>query len=547
MPPSAPCSESRDLWQVALQIPNYDPRRDAEGYFFDAEEAGRIVNFIETALTHVKGELAGQPLRLETWQLAVVVNLFGWRAKDTGYRRFRECLLYIPRKNGKTTISSAVANALLFVDGEPGAEIYCAAADTSQAEQLFSIAKVQVLRQPALKRVAKVYRSSIAIEAMGSFLKVISSEADTKHGQNAHGVVVDELHAQADRRLVDVLSTGVGSRRQPLILYITTADYERAGSICNEKHDYATRVRDGLIRDPQFLPVIYEAGKTDDWTSPEVWRRANPNLGISLKLEYVERECRKAQHDSANENTFKRLQLNIRTSQIDRWLPLIQWDACKETFTEGDLAGRECFVGIDLSSHRDLTACVLAFPEETNEAPRFYVLPYFWAPAKRAEQRQREERVPYQDWIDQGFLRVGGHEAIDQQLIFRDIVELLQRFRPRKIFVDPWQARAIMQALEELGYKVEEFRQVAYVAYNAPSKLLEASILDRRLVHNGHPILRWNADNVTRETDGVNIRPSKKKSTDKIDGITALIAALSGLTKKEDAPGYRGKNLFVLG
>ena len=278
-----------------------------------------------------------------------------------------------------------------------------------------------VLAEPELLARGRVFLNNIVVEATGSELKVVSAEAYTKHGVNAHGVIIDELHAQPNRELVDVLTTSTGARRQPLIIYITTADFDRE-SICNEKYDYACKVRDGIIADPAFLPVIYEAQRDDDWTSPAVWARANPNLGVSVSREYLERECRRAQETPTYENTFKRLHLNLRTQQDVRWLSIEAWDACgDEPVDESALDGQACFAGLDLSTTTDVSALALVFPDSDGTVA---VVSRFWIPGDNAEKRERRDRVPYQTWCRQGLIDMTPGNVIDYERIRSAINEL---------------------------------------------------------------------------------------------------------------------------
>ena len=317
-------SSTRD--EVYRQIPGYDPFTTAGDCRFDRGAAQRAIDFFRECLTFTAGEWMGQPFRRQPWQQAIVGNIFGWKRPD-GTRRYREAFIYVPRKCGKSEMAGGLGNLLTFADGEPAAQVYCAAADREQARLVFNAAKTMVQAEPELAARGRIYTNAIMVESTGSVLKVVSAEAYSKHGVDAHGVIIDELHAQPNRELVDVLMTSTGARRQPLIVYITTADYDR-DSICNEKYDYAVKVRDGIVDDPAFLPVIYEAGSQDDWTDSAVWAQANPNLGISVSAEYLERECRRAQETPSYENTFKRLHLNLRTQQDVRWLSLEHWDAC---------------------------------------------------------------------------------------------------------------------------------------------------------------------------------------------------------------------------
>jgi len=261
-------------------IPGYDPEATGGDYTFNEDRARIACWFFHQCLKHVKGAKAGTALLLEPWQRAIVGNLFGWYRRD-GTRRYREAFVFVPRKNGKTTLAAGIMLYMMFMDGEPGAELYSAAADREQATLVYEQAKGMVLADPDFSRMCKIYSTAKCIydEKTNSSYKAVSAEANTKHGYNSHCVIIDELHAHKDRELVDVLITSTGSRTQPLVLHVTTSDYQRE-SICNEKYEYACQVRDGIIDDPSFLPVIYEASIDDDWKDPEIWAKANPNLGV---------------------------------------------------------------------------------------------------------------------------------------------------------------------------------------------------------------------------------------------------------------------------
>ncbi|KKL20610.1 hypothetical protein LCGC14_2453730, partial [marine sediment metagenome] len=353
---------SSKLDKIIRLIPGYDPVSTAGECTFDEKAAQHVIDFFTECLTHVKGDMKGQPFILQPWEQAIVANLFGWKQPD-GARRYREAFIFIPRKNGKTTLTAGIVLYTLFCDGEPGAEIYSAAKDREQAALLYEQAKGMVLQEPELSSRSTLYATykSIVIASEGSSYKAISAEASTKYGYNTHLAIIDELHAQHNRELVDVLMTSTGARRQPLIIHITTSDYERE-SICNEKHLQASKVRDGITKDPSFLPVIYEATIDDDWADPKVWAKANPNLDVSLPTKYLERECQHAKEVPAYENTFKRLHLNIRTEQATRWISMESWDACDEKIDLADLVGRDCYAGLDLASKIDVASFVLLFP-----------------------------------------------------------------------------------------------------------------------------------------------------------------------------------------
>lgn len=512
---------TKDEVNAILRLcPGYDPFQTAgEGDWFDYEEAFRASDFIEAYCTHVKGELAGQTIHLEDWQLSIVWNTFGWKRSD-GKRRFREVFLFIPRKNGKTIYSAAIGCYLFFCDREKGKEIYCAAAEKGQASIVWNMAKQMVLNEPQLGERCQIYRASLVNPKDGSFFQPISADADTKHGFNASGILFDELHTQKNSELVDVLNTSTGARKEPLTIYMTTSDYEREGSVCNEKHDYAGKVRDGVIDDREFFPVIYEASRDDDFTDPATWRKANPNLGISISDEYLARECRKAMETPSYQNTFKRLHLNIRTEQDVRWLPMDKWDACSGDFDPSELRGRKCFAGLDLASTSDLCALVLYFPD------RKAVLSYFWVPKDSAIKRLERNRVNYLGWSSEGQMTLTDGNVADYDRIRRDLNALGEVYQIEEIAIDRWNSTQLQTQLMDDGFEIVPFGQ-GFASLSGPTRELERLVLEESLVHFDNKVLRWCAANVMVEMDASgNMKPSKKKSTEKIDGIVALIMAI---------------------
>ena len=527
--PSAATAKKRELdkrykvprkWSAILRlIPGYDPFRDAEDCYFDAEAADLAVGFFEDCLHHVKGEKAGQPFILERWQKAAIGNLFGWKRPD-GTRRYRTALFYIPRKNGKTTLAAGVVNYCLFAEDEPGAEIYSAAAERDQAAMVFNQAKSMVQMEDELSSRGTVYQRSIVLNDDSGFYKPISADASTKHGYNVSVAVVDELHAQKNRDLVDALETGTAARRQPLMLHITTADFDRP-SICNEIHDYACKVRDGVINDQTFLPVLYEPKETelDKWDDPKVWKKVNPNLEKSFRMSYMVNKCKKAKEVPSFENTFKRLHLNMKTEQAVRWLPLDKWDQ-GAIMDETDFSLVKWYAGLDLASTTDIAAFVLYSPD--NDC----VVPFFWIPEDTAYDRERRDRVPYLTWAREGLINLTPGNVIDFDFIRRDINEAGKIYNIQEIAVDRWGSQQISTQLAGDGFEIVTFGQ-GFASMAAPTKELEKLVIGGDLKHGANAVLRWMASNVAVETDAAgNLKPSKKKSFEKIDGIVALIMAV---------------------
>ncbi len=508
-------------------IPGYDPWATAGlGQQFDVRLAQRAIAFFHDVLVFVEGERAGTPFDLEPWQAAIVGNLFGWVEEKTGHRRYREAFVLVPRKNGKTSLAAGIVLYLLLCDGEPGAQVYSAAAEQSQAALIFRHAMQMIALRSDLSTRTRVYRAfkSIEVPETGSIFRALTADAQTKHGLSVHGAVIDELHAHPTRDLVDVLQTGTGSRRQPLMVHITTSDYERV-SICNEKYEYAKKVRERTIDDSSFMPVVYEASVDDPWDSVKTWKKANPNLGVSVREDYLERECAKAKESPAYLNTFLRLHLNIRTNADVAAFDMRHWDACRGEkgfqALATELEGQECFAGLDLASTEDLVAFVLVFPGAGNA-----VLPFFWCPKAGAVGRERRHRVPYTAWARDGFLNLTDGNATDVDHVERTVIELSKHYRIQCLGFDRFGAAQVVNHLQDAGIEVVLHGQ-GFVSMNAPSKHLDVLVRSGALRHGGHPVLTWMASNLMWEKDAAdNWKPSKKKSREKIDGMTALIMAL---------------------
>jgi len=522
-------------------IPGYDPYAHAGDCVFDEQAAARAVRFFPAMLQHIEGEVAGKPFDLEPWQQAIVANLFGWKRPD-GTRRYREAFVYVPRKNGKTPLCAGIGLFLLLCDGEPGPQVFTAAADKAQAALVYRHAAGMVHRQPALKKRVRPYRSLKSLETFdqtGQF-RSLSHEADTKHGLNIHGCVVDELHAHPDGDLVDALQTGMASRRQPLLIHITTADYYRE-SICNRKYEYACNVRDNG-GDPTkpgydfaFLPVIYEAPDDADWKDPETWRIANPNLGVSVKREYLERECRRAQEEPSFQAAFRRFHLNQRTNADVVWLDMTQWDECAGDHPYAELAeslvGEPCHGGLDLSKTTDLTSLALYFARSKT------LLVWFWMPSETIEKAKDRDRVPYLTWADQGYLETTPGNVVDYTFVRQRIEQIAKTYQPTSIGFDPHNATHMIQQLMNAGVDMVEYRQ-GFLSMSPPTKELERLVVGGQVVHGGHPVLRWCASNVMVRLDPAgNIKPDKAKSTGRIDGITASVMAIGrSIDSGEDGP-----------
>lgn len=511
-------------------IAGYDPWRDAGDCWFDPDAAARAVGFFHECLVHVKGAKASESFELEPWQRDIVAALFGWKRADET-RRFRQSYIFIPRKNGKSTLAAGISLYTLFCDREAGAECYCAASDKDQAGLVYSMAAGMVRKCPVLAKRAKVRDSVKRIIYGDSFLRAIPANEGGAHGFNVHFLCGDELHAwegARGREFRDVLHTGTGARAQPLEVYITTAGFDRL-SVCYETDRYARQVRDGQICDQQFLPAYYAADEGDDWTDPAIWSKANPNLGVSISVEYLSAECEKAKQNPQYENTFRRLHLNQWTSQEVRWLPMDKWRSCNMVAEEFGLKLTSQLVGpvyggLDLSQTCDLTAWVLI--QKVNETLR--CRGHYFMPGGRVDEYERRDGVPYRQWIKQGLVTAPAGNSINYEYVHQRILADAAKYNIEFIGYDPYNATQTTLLLESEGLQMVTVRQGA-ASLSAPMKDLERLVAEGLLDHGNDPVLEWMAENVEVVIDtNANIRPVKSERTrsKKIDGIVALINAL---------------------
>ncbi len=498
--------------------------------------ADKAVDFIES-LKHVKGEYAGLPFILEKWQKDDIIRpLFGTLNPD-GFRQYRKAYLTVARKNGKSEMAAAIALYLLFADKEPGAEIYGAATDREQAGIVYSVAKRMVEASPELMRRSKIIDSKkrIVVPRTGSFYTAVSKEVMSKHGYDASGIVFDELHAQKDRELWDVLTTSTGSRRQPLIVAVTTAGYDRQ-SICYEEYSYAKKVLKGDVIDPTYFAYIREIGPRDSWKNEKNWHKANPALKTFRKIEEMRSAFKKALTTPAFQNTFIRLYLNRWTQNVSRWIDIDKWDRCGGTVDAKKLAGRTCYGGLDLASSIDIAAFVLVFPPE-KDGGRFDILCRFWIPRENMIERVKKDRVQYNVWADEKYITPTPGNVIDYARIEADILKDSETFDIKEAGFDRWGAIQLVQNLEGENMTMVPMGQ-GYKTMSPPTKQLIPLTLNKKINHGGNPVLTWMAENMVIETDPAeNMKPSKKQSTEKIDGMVALIMALDRALRHDESAG----------
>lgn len=498
---------------------------------FNNEHALRAIKFFERTLVHTKGIYAGQPFALASWQREEIIKpLFG-NVNENGLRNYRTAYISVARKNGKSELAAGIALYLLLADGEQGAEIYGAACDREQASIVFNVAAEMVRRSAVLSKMCKVIdsRKTITVPKTGSFYRAIPADAAGAHGYNAHGIVFDELHAQPSRDLWDVLTTSTGARTQPLVFAITTAGFDRQ-SICWEQHTYAEKVLNGTVEDPRYFAWIRSVPEDADWSAEKNWYLANPGLGDFRDIDEMRTMARRARETPALENTFRQLYLNQWTQSESRYIPLHKWDASAGEVNVEALRGRECYAGLDLASTTDIAAMVLVFPPR--EGDIFKVLPFFWIPEESMVERERKDRVPYSAWVRKGLVYPTPGNVIDHAFIRQTMNELADKYFIKEVAFDRWGAVQLVTQLQDDGFNMVQFGQ-GFASMSAPTKELLSLVLQERLHHGGHPVLRWMCDNlVVRRDPAGNVKPDKEKSSEKIDGIVALVMALDRAIKQ---------------
>jgi phage terminase large subunit-like protein len=517
-------------------------------YHFDQKAADRAIYFIEH-LRHTKGRWSGKTFELLPWQKKIISDVFG-TLKEDGTRRYKTVYVEIPKKNGKSELCAGIALYMLVADGEPGAEVYGAACDKNQAGIVYDVAAQMVNQSQALQKKLIVRDSvkRIIFRKTNSFYRVLSADVKNKHGYNTHCVVFDELHAQPNRDLWDVLTEGAGAARtQPLFVAITTAGTDR-NSICWELHERARKIISGTIQaedDPTFYGVIYgppddEAGTDWDWGNEENWKAVNPSLGETIQIEDMREDYKQAVLKVEKENLFKQLRLNIWVKQSTRWIKLSDWDKCKGHVDIEEFKGRECYGGLDLSTSIDLAALALVFPYPDS----FYkILMHFWIPEDMAAEKEKHDRVPFTRWIKEGFVHTTPGNLIDNNFIKHELSNIRETYQLKELAYDRWGAVKLITDLQEDGFVIDQkasgeghpllvpFGQ-GFVSMSPPAKELITLLLGCKIEHGNNPVLRWCADNAVIDIDPAgNIKPNKAKATQRIDGIVALIMGLDRAMK----------------
>ena len=518
------------------KLKNYKPSRFMlPTSHYDKAKADRAVKFIEN-LCHTKGKWAGKRFWLLPWQEQLIRDIFGI-VKPDGYRQFRTAFVEICKTVGKSELAAAVALYLLYADNEPSAEVYGAAADRQQASIVFDVARQMVEMSPALLKRSKLMTATKRIVNYGNsgYYQVLSAEVGGKHGFSVSGLVFDEIHTQPNRQLYDVLTKGSSDARQnPLHFIITTAGTDRH-SIAYELHTKAVDILEGRRVDPTFYPVVYGLKDDEDWEDEANWYKVNPSLGYTVDIERLRDAYREAKQNPADEVTFKWLRLNMWVSSTVAWIPDAIFMKGNEEIDLAALEGRDCYGGLDLSSTGDITALVLMFPPR-DEDEKYILLPFFWVPEETIPQRVKAASVPYDIWERQGYLLSTEGNVIHYDFIEKFINDLAEKYHIVEIAVDRWNATQMIQNLEGDGFTMVPFGQ-GFASMSGPTKDFYRLLMEGQIIHGGHPVLRWMAGNVVVDTDPAgNIKVTKAKSKEKIDGIVAAIMALDRCIRNQTEP-----------
>ncbi len=492
---------------------------------FDEKRADRAVAFFEQYLRHTKGKYAGQPFQLQPWQADRIIRPLYGTVNDDGTRQYRTAYVTMGRKNGKSEIAAGVALHGLTADREPGAEVYGAASDRPQAGIVYRVAAAMVRRSKPLNQRCRITESTkvISVPSTDSIYRVLSADGPRQHGLNASCVIFDEIHTQRKRALYEALTTGSGTRAQPLLFEITTAGIPGESPVWEDEHQYAVNIRDGIFTDPTFLSVIYELPADADWTDESLWGIPNPALDTFLDREEMRVHFRKALAITSEQASFRRLRLNQILQHEDIWLSMEQWRGCGGPVDWDAMRGKKCFGGLDLSTTKDVTALELAFPGD-----KWAIFSRFWIPGDDIHQRSVHDRVTYDIWVRDGWIHATEGNTIDYSFVRSDINEITKRFHVAEIGYDPYNATQLVGELQGDGIKMVPIRQ-GFASMSAASKEFERRVADGSMRHGDNPVLRWMASCTSVKRDNKDnimpIKPDRGKASKRIDGIVAAIMA----------------------
>lgn len=509
-------------------------RKKAFPYYFDEDAAAKVCTFL-SLMPHTKGKWARkrETITLEPWQCFAFCSLFGWKIRKNDRRRYRKAYFAVPRKNGKSIIGSGIGLYMFSVDGEFGAEVYSGATTEAQAWEVFRPAKQMLERTPELQQAlgAEVWAKALLVPSDGSrFEPVIGKPGD---GASPSCAIVDEYHEHDTSELVDTMETGMGAREQPLLLMITTAGFNIAGPCYDQEQD-AKKVLEGTLEDPELFALIYTIDDGDDWTSPAVLRKANPNFGISVDEDFLLSQQRLATQSASKQTRFKTKHLNIWCSAKSAWLNMLEWGKCADyTLRREQFKGERCYLTLDLASRSDICVLMLVFVRVIDGKQHFYLFGDYYLPEAAIENAEKNANA-YRKWVIEGFLQQHEGAEIDFDLIEEDMLALVAEYGPEEVVFDPWRAAQLEQRLTKNGITAVELgAQVKNLSL--PMKEFESAIKAGRVHHDGNPMLTWMMSNVVAKLDAKdNIYPRKEKPEQKIDGAVASIMGIARAISGEE-------------
>lgn len=497
-------------------------------FYFDEEKANRPIEFIETFCKQAEGEI-GKPIQLELFQKAYIQALFGFVYRDTRLRRFNETMFLVGRKNGKTTMLSAIALYMMIADGEGSAECYSVATKKDQASKAFKSAVAMRSQSPEIRAIVNKRRTDMYMPSTFSSFEPLSSDSDTLDGLNAHLVIIDELHAIKDRNLYEVMKQSTSSRRQPLVVMITTAGTIRE-CIFDDIYEYANNVLNGTIKNDSFLPVLYELDKTEEWKDIKCWAKANPGIGTIKQYKYLTEQVQRAKDDLRSKKGILCKDFNIRTTSEEKWL---DFDIVnnEETFDIENLRGSYAIGGADLSSTTDLTCATLLILKKQ----KIYVIQHYFIPEDKIEEKENEDDAPYKIWQERGLLTACQGAKINYTDVTNWFLKMHEEMDISALWVgyDPWGSTYWIEEMKEVGFEMEQVIQGAKTMSN-PMKQLEADLKEKKVNYNNNPITKWCLLNTSIKVDeNDNIRPVKgKNQRQRIDGTVSLIDSYVVLYRK---------------
>lgn len=510
-------------YEKLIEDMNYHPK-----YVYDEAKAQRPIQFIESFCRHSKGELAGKPLKLALFQKAYISALFGFVDKETGHRRYTESFFFVGRKNGKTTMLSAIALYMMIADGESGAEVYSVASKKDQANILFDQSHEMIMQSPDLNRNIRKRKADLYFPHNFSKMQSLGKNSNSLDGLNAHLVVIDELHSIQDRNLYEVMKQSQSARTQPLLIMITTAGTNR-GTIFDDLYEYACNVVDGQFKDDNFLPIMYELDAKEEYKNPKCWQKANPSLHISKKVEDLERKVSRAKNNPNDLTGILTKDFNIRETTNKAWLTFDDINN-EDTFDLSQFKGTYAIGGADLSITTDLSCATLLFLDPQTE--QRYIHQMYWLPEDNLRKRVEEDKIPYDKWHEQGLLRLCSGNTIDYSDITEWFKEMVNEcdITPLWIYYDNYSARYWVDEMEAHGFKMIRTPQGAKTL-SLPMQNMGADLQKKKINYNNHPILKWCLTNTGIETDrNGNIVPVKNQSPKRrIDGTASMLDAYVGL------------------